>query len=569
MPHTPNHIQQAVCTHYCFAAETPTPVSGCETDTFELPTRSESQGSDGSTLAGQATVAGAEPNGCPAGPACNAVKKWADMPTYTSTVNWDEPIPETDYLYRRQLSDLRQGKRAKATRLSIFDFDNTLFKSPHANPRLWDQKLKGVLQSTVLGWFHDARTLSAPYLQYTDDHWIRPIEELVKVEAARDDTLVVLLTGRSHQAYRDVILELIGRRPHLQFDIVILKEIPSRFSTLATQAGFVEEEEHTPVPPTLDYKMGVVEDAFAAFPEIKEIAMWDDRINHCERMQLYLDALRQRHERVDKAEVYHVPPQSILMAEDNERELVDTLVHEHNDRVAAAAKKRVALGLGRPGDSDPVPVGSLELKQYASYTGVFLGRSSRSLLWRHVRCPKNWSSAAGHMVLALGPADSERLNTSVGAALGDSVELIVDSIGTIANAVVAVRVTQIRTKTRLLEASALSPESLYITVAYNEPAGFRSSYAENIKRWRPLRSGNLVLRGVIGEHFLTTASVVTPEVVKDEVSIGGLVCQRWPKLKGHDIGLAVASVRQKMADLEIENSEQNRGKIADIVTQLF
>ncbi|KAJ2360851.1 hypothetical protein H4S02_011834, partial [Coemansia sp. RSA 2611] len=127
----------------------------------------------------------------------------------------------------------------------------------------------------------------------------------------------------------------------------------------------------------------------------------------------------------------------------------------------------------------------------------------------------------------------------------------------------------IRTKTRLLEASALSPESLYITVAYNEPAGFRSSYAENIKRWRPLRSGNLVLRGVIGEHFLTTASVVTPEVVKDEVSIGGLVCQRWPKLKGHDIGLAVASVRQKMADLEIENSEQNRGKIADIVTQLF
>ncbi|KAJ2018792.1 hypothetical protein GGI06_002657 [Coemansia sp. S85] len=173
------------------------------------------------------------------------------------------------------------------------------------------------------------------------------------------------------------------------------------------------------------------------------------------------------------------------------------------------------------------------------------------------------------MVLALGPADSERLNASVGAALGDSVELIVDSIGTIANAVVAVRVTQIRTKTRLLEASALSPESLYITVAYNEPAGFRSSYAENIKRWRPLRSGNLVLRGVIGEHFLMTASVVTPEVVKDEVSIGGLVCQRWPKLKGRDIGLAVASVRQKMADLEIENSEQNRGKIADIVTQLF
>ncbi|KAJ2486031.1 hypothetical protein IWW37_005750 [Coemansia sp. RSA 2050] len=573
MPHTPNHIQQAACNHHCFATETPTPVSGCATDTLERPTSSESQSSDKSTLAGQATAPAAASYDCPAGLACKAVRRWAegaDMPTFTSTVNWDEPISETDFLYRRQLSQLRQGKRAKATRLSIFDFDNTLFKSPRANPRLWDQRLIGMLQSPNLGWFQDSRTLSAPYLQYTDDHWIRPIEELVKVESDRDDTLVVLLTGRSHQAYRDLILELIARRPLLQFDIVILKEALAGQSPLVTQAGLGGVKEGTPVPLTFDYKMGVVEDAIAAFPGIKEIAMWDDRIHHCERMQLYLDALRLRHaERVGKAEVYHVPPQTIFMAEDSERELVYALVHEHNDRVVAAAKKRVALGFVKAGDNDLLPVGSLAMKRYASYTGVFLGRSSRSLLGRHVRCPKNWSNAVGHMVLALGPADPEELGASLGAALGDSVELIVDSIGTIANAVVAVRVVQLRTKTQLLEASALSPEPLYVTVAYNEPAGFRSSYAKNIERWRPLRSGSLVLRGVLGEHFLTTASIVAPEVVVDEVKIGGLVCQQWPELKGRDIGLAVASVRQKMADLGIENSEQNRGKIVDIVTLLF
>ncbi|KAJ2645098.1 hypothetical protein GGF44_000163 [Coemansia sp. RSA 1694] len=573
MPHTPNFTSTPdsndTFSRRSSGTPTPTPIRGQEAVMLERSTSAQSLSSDELTLAGQATPAtAAEASGL----ACASIKQWAagaNMPSYTSSVNWDEPISETDFLYRQQLSELRQRKRGKATRLSIFDFDNTLFKSPQANPKLWDQKLIGMLLSTDLGWFQDSRTLSAPYLQYTDDHWIGPIEELVQAESERDDTLVVLLTGRSHHAYRDLVLDLISRRPHLRFDIIILKETLTRQSPLVSQVGFdVLDKKNPPAPLTFDYKMGVMEDAVAAFPEIKEIAMWDDRAHHCERMQLYLDALRLRHaERFAKAEVYHVPPQTIFMAEDNERKLVYALVQEHNERVATAAKRRVASGVARPGDTDPLPVGSLVMKQYASYTGVFLSRSSRALLRRHVRCPQNWSSAADHMTLALGPADPEALDRSLGAALGDSVELIADSIGTIANAVVAVRVALIRTKSKLL---SLSSEPLYITVAYNEPAGFRSSYAKNIARWRPLRSGSLVLRGVLAEHMLTTASIVTPEIAAaDDVKIGGLVCQQWPELKGRDIGVAVASVRQKMADLGVENKEENRSKIVDIVTSLF
>ncbi|KAJ2742923.1 hypothetical protein GGI20_004124 [Coemansia sp. BCRC 34301] len=572
MPHTPIFTRatetNGACSYHSSTTGTPTPASGRETGALGRPTSAQSLSSDELTLAGQATPATvAESSEL----ACASIKQWAagaDMPSYPSPVNWDEPVSETDFLYRQQLSELRQRKRGKATRLSIFDFDNTLFKSPRANPRLWDQQLIGMLLSTDLGWFQDARTLSAPYLQYTDNHWIAPIEELVQVESERDDTLVVLLTGRSHHAYRDLILELVGRRPHLRFDIIILKETLTRQSPLVSQVGFdMPDKENPPAPLTFDYKMGVVEDAIAAFPEIKNIAMWDDRAHHCERMQLYLDALQLRHaERLDKAEVYHVPPQTIFMAEDNERKLVYALVNEYNERVAAAAKRRIATGAARPGDKDPLPVGSLVMKQYASYTGVFLGRSSRVLLRRHVRCPPNWSSAADHMTLSLGPANPEELSRNLGAALGDSVELVVDAIGTIANAVVAVRVAQVRTKSKQL---GLTPEPLYITVAYNEPAGFRSSYAKNIAWWRPLRSGNLMLRGVLAEHMLTTASIVIPKVAVEDVKIGGLVCQQWPALKGRDIGTAVASVRQKMDDLGVENKEANRGKIVDIVMSLF
>ncbi|KAJ1996778.1 hypothetical protein GGI04_005651, partial [Coemansia thaxteri] len=96
---------------------------------------------------------------------------------------------------------------------------------------------------------------------------------------------------------------------------------------------------------------------------------------------------------------------------------------------------------------------------------------------------------------------------------------------------------------------------------YNISAGFLQSYAKNVKLWRPLRLGNLVLQGVLGEHMLTTASIVVPEVVVDEVKIGGLVCQQWPELKGRDIGAAVAEARQRMAEQGVENLEANRGAI--------
>src|SRR3712207_2723881 len=48
------------------------------------------------------------------------------------------------------------------TRLDIFDFDNTLFKSPVPNPQLWDSHFLGLLMGygrVGKGWYHDLRTL--------------------------------------------------------------------------------------------------------------------------------------------------------------------------------------------------------------------------------------------------------------------------------------------------------------------------------------------------------------------------------------------------------------------------
>ncbi|KAI8321661.1 hypothetical protein GQ54DRAFT_297855 [Martensiomyces pterosporus] len=483
-----------------------------------------------------------------------------DIPVYASTIDWDQPIDECDFLYRKQLSQLRKRKTG-ITRLSIFDFDNTLFKSPLPNPQLWDQKLIGMLKSTDLGWFQDSRTLSAPYLQYTDDHWMKPVEQLAHEEYARSDTLVVLLTGRSHSAYRKLVLGLIEHRKGLKFDIVILKETPTRESPLVSQVDFNAIINKPAAPLTFDYKMTVVEDAVSAFPGIQEIAMWDDRTYQCEKMQHYLDALQRRNaERITKAVVYHVPPQTIYMSRDNERALINDMVREYNDRVMAN------LPEGASKDGMPV-VGSLQMREYASYTGVFLDHRSRQLLLRNIRCPHGWTRAANHMTLALGPADAEYLDKSVGAQPGARVELVADSIGTLAGAVIAVGVSKIKTRTGTR--TPITESAPHITIAYNEPAGYRPAFATNIKWWKPLRPKELVLKGVVAEHMLTTASIVRPEVRADDISIGGLVCQYWPQLKGKDIGMAVSEARQRMTEKGIENSEANRGSITNIIRDLF
>ncbi|KAJ2723617.1 hypothetical protein GGI07_002499 [Coemansia sp. Benny D115] len=490
------------------------------------------------------------------------------QPIYTSTIDWSQPIAEDDFLYRKELSQLRQTRQG-ITRLVIIDFDNTLFKSPLPNPWLWDSKVIGMLKSTDLGWFHDARTLSPPYLEYTDRHWISSVEELTRDECQRPDTLVMMLTGRSHAAYRQIILDLLGTRKDLEFDIVILKETPTRQSPLVSQVDFSTVSKDPLAPYTFDYKMAVVEDTIAAFPEIREIFMWDDRIQQCEKMQGYLDSLQSRSDQITKAWVYHVLPQTIYMQEDNERRLVNAMIQEYNDRVRASD----TANCDKLADLD-LPLGTVVQSEYPSFTGVFLDKKSTHLLKKNVRSPQNWAKSSRYMSLKVGLADDSELMSYIGAKMNDSVELVVDKIGSIGNRVIAVQVSSIKVqgkKTSIVPRTA-EDSTPYITIAYNEPYGARADNASNITTWRPLNSGSLVLRGKVGVHMVTTAVIVKeehPQQIPAEVSIGTIVCQCWPRLKGREIGVAVKGVNLLMEQHDIKNLEANREVITDLVRSLF
>ncbi|KAJ2383226.1 hypothetical protein GGI23_007193, partial [Coemansia sp. RSA 2559] len=351
------------------------------------------------------------------------------LPTYPSTVDWDAPIQETDFLYRKQIADLRQSKPG-VTRVSIFDFDNTLFKSPLPNPRIWDNTLSGMLKSTDLGWFHDSRTLDWPYLKYTHEHWIEETVTLANKELRqRNTTLIVLLTGRAHSSYRSIILDLVSRNRDLHFDLVILKETPTRQSPLMSQgSGFSDlASARSATPLTFDYKMGVIEDIISAFPGINEIQMWDDRIKHCQKMQLYLDSLRSRTaDRFSNAIVHYVPPQTIFMDVGEERQLVRSMIDAHNRHVHERA---AACGL-TPDDKD-YSVGTLQTHLRLAHIGVFLSPHSSRILQNEVRSPRGWMTEANQMVLVNEGMSSEVfLESQIGAKSGDKVTIVADCIGT-------------------------------------------------------------------------------------------------------------------------------------------
>ncbi|KAI9504481.1 hypothetical protein GGI25_005451 [Coemansia spiralis] len=490
----------------------------------------------------------------------------ATIPTHLSTVNWDIPVSDTDFLYRKQLWKLRQRKSG-ITRLSIFDFDNTLFKSPLPNPRLWDKSLIGMLKSTDLGWFHDSRTLKKPFLHYTRHHWIKSTVSQVRQEAERsDDTLVVLLTGRSHAAYRSLIVNLVSHRPELLFDLIILKETPTRQSPLIPQDDFEpassEVSRRTAAPLTFDYKMAVVEDTISAFPETKEIRMWDDRTNHCRKMQAYLDSMKARAESsIESVEVFYVPPQTICMEESMERKLVRSMINTHNERVYERA---LVSGL-KPGDKDFL-VGSLETNTYLAHIGVLLTAQSSRALQSEVRTPFGWTTEADRMVLIDGPDSQTVLEQDIGAKIGDKVTVVVDCIATFAGAFIAVRVTEIiDVEGRIIQPKLDAGSAAHIIVSYNGVDGARIASNATIGKWRPLISGRLKLEGLIAKHHLTSASIVMPKPVINEVSIGRLVTHYWPMLKGKEIGEKVAEIKQRMDEHGIDNIASNRDKIENII----
>ncbi|SPO05213.1 related to nucleolar rRNA processing protein GAR1 [Cephalotrichum gorgonifer] len=234
----------------------------------------------------------------------------------------------------------------KVKSIHVYDFDNTLFKTPLPNPALWNGPSIGLLSHpdtlTNGGWWHDARILAATgegmdkeEARAFEGWWNEKVVDLVRLSMKQKDVLCVLLTGRSEHAFADHIRR-ICKSKGLEFDMMGLKPAAGpqgqRFSS------------------TMHFKQEFLEAIMGTYKSSEEIRIYEDRHRHVKRFREFLAEYNLKLSsggggRIPNrppiaAEVLHVIEMSHRLDPVVETAKVQQMVNEHNEAIAGSSNPR-------------------------------------------------------------------------------------------------------------------------------------------------------------------------------------------------------------------------------------
>ncbi|KAL2115041.1 hypothetical protein VTJ04DRAFT_10704 [Mycothermus thermophilus] len=168
--------------------------------------------------------------------------------------------------------------------IHVYDFDNTLFKTPLPNPKLWNNATIGTLSNPDYfvngGWWHDSRILAATgegidkeEPRAWDGWWNEKIVELIHLSNKQKDALCVLLTGRSESGFSDLIKRMVTSKG-LTFDMICLK--PAVGPNNETFAN------------TMEFKQIFLKALMETYRHSEEIRIYEDRIKHVKGFRDFL-----------------------------------------------------------------------------------------------------------------------------------------------------------------------------------------------------------------------------------------------------------------------------------------
>lgn len=350
---------------------------------------------------------------------------------------------------------------ASISRLFVFDFDSTLFRSPEPSPALWCPRSTGWLMSS--GWFHVPETLDPPGVPHSPgDEWFdETVLKTAREALRRNDTLCILLTGR--RTCLTSRIETICRGVGLHFPLFFLREDP-------------DEEGQQTFATTADFKRSVLRTILThrAMPNLKEATLWDDRPAQLRQLTEELEHLARRGhiEKHESILVTHHERYRKYLEEAQEKQLVASLL--------------ASVSVPRPP----------RMKPLFQYVGILLDAPSRELLRTLPDFHRDYFTklTGDHVTLSLVPNDSQVIHTNGG--LGRNVRLLVYAVGEIPGKVLAVRVKRkdggyIRTKSRVP----------HITIGLGKEG--RARMSNDIRDWVSLDTP-IEIGGVVGEKWVET-----------------------------------------------------------------
>lgn len=258
--------------------------------------------------------------------------------------------------------------------IHVYDFDNTLFKTPLPNAKLWNGQTLGSLASPEIfvngGWWHDSRILAATgdgaereETRGWEGWWNEKVVELVKLSMQQNDALAVMLTGRAERGFSDLLKRIVASKG-LDFDMIGLKPAVGpcneRFSS------------------TMNFKQIFLESLMETYKHAEEIRVYEDRVKHVSGFRNFFTDYNKRQEGYGgkktrgpiTAEVIHVAEISTNLDPVVEVAEIQHLINSHN-----AMLRQKTSPKGRRGQ------GPLVIKKTVFFTSYQVGKEdSKKLL---------------------------------------------------------------------------------------------------------------------------------------------------------------------------------------------
>ncbi|KAF9910047.1 hypothetical protein EC991_007378 [Linnemannia zychae] len=347
----------------------------------------------------------------------NCASKDEDTPISRNTDKDDDKgfslLTHTAVIYSHErLLDPKETSQLHT--VHVFDFDQTLFRSPAPDAALWDPYFLSKIiawDECGPGWWLTRGSLelgAAAEASGWEGYWNEDLVPVVKESAKNSGCLTILLTGRNGPMYSDILLRMVQSK-QLDFDLIATKP--------ATVARLPDKDEEVYVKlHTFSTKREFLYNVLLEYPGLRNMHVWDDRLGQIAQFRQAGDKWIKQG-MLDAFEITHVNIPFRMLDPEEEIRLVKGMVEVHNAQVkfeeaTAAGKvgegkvKFLVSGIGempriRPElkhvkdmwdpywEYRPERRTMIEMIDIVKYTGVEFSESTQDWLrWVALGCPQ-------------------------------------------------------------------------------------------------------------------------------------------------------------------------------------
>jgi HAD domain family 1 in Swiss Army Knife RNA repair proteins len=379
--------------------------------------------------------------------------------------------------------------------IHVYDFDNTLFKSPLPNRALWDDKWRGKLGNPDIfvngGWFHDLSILAATgegieieEPRAWEGWWNEKVVNLVRLSIQQEDCLTVLLTGRAESSFQDIIGR-ICKSKGLVFDMMCLK--PS--------VGPNNEKFSS----TMAFKQVLLGTLVRTYQSATSIRIYEDRESHVRGFEDWVISLNEDIGRTKlraqmKGEVIHVVDVESYLDPIAELATIQRMINRHNEAILSGSA---------PTKSIPLQLSKIVL--YTAYQVIHGSDTDhlRSFIPPEAHKPTKKGSTrflGNSIIITPHPAPYNVLKKVGG--LGAKVVFQVTEIGSLENRIWAARVQTTDKSQAIWHADGPhKPASIVLAIR----PGTKPSEVRNINKWEKVpKEKTFAFETEVREYFRLT-----------------------------------------------------------------